>query len=205
MVWIQALEPRDESGVMYLELQVNEALTRCVHLARAWFAASPEPKLEMQGFRVDAVLLVREGNSDIKTGLYAERPSGLKLGAQPSDETLLCVAKNALWFSVRWARGTALETTRITDDFPLRVALIERAVGAEEQLTQVTLALELLILHEGAFDQPALEELLFNLDFALESQRGNASLAPERVDGVTEHFAFRVLDIRPVPLALNTR
>ena len=70
------------------------------------------------------------------------------------------------------------------------------SVSSPETITHVTLALEITIKHGGEFDKRALEELIHNLDAALNGQKDSGSLAPECVDGVTEFFVFRLLGIQ---------
>jgi hypothetical protein len=72
----------------------------------------------------------------------------------------------------------------------------EPSVNSPDTITHVTLALEITIKHEGEFGKRALEELIRNLDTALNGQRDSGSLAPECVDGVTEFFVFRLLGIQ---------
>ena len=72
----------------------------------------------------------------------------------------------------------------------------EPSASPPDTITHVTLALEITIKHEGEFDKCALEELIRNLDTALNGQRDLGSLAPECVDGVTEFFVFRLLGIQ---------
>jgi hypothetical protein len=69
----------------------------------------------------------------------------------------------------------------------------EPPTNTPDTITHVTLALEITIKHEGEFDKRALEELIRNLDTALNGQRDSGSLAPECVDEVTEFFVFRPL------------
>jgi hypothetical protein len=72
----------------------------------------------------------------------------------------------------------------------------ELPANPPDMITHVTLALEITIKHEGEFDKRALEELIRNLDTALNGQKDSGSLAPECVDGVTEYFIFRLLGIQ---------
>ena len=72
----------------------------------------------------------------------------------------------------------------------------EPPASPPDTITHVTLALEITIKHEGEFDKRALEELIRNLDTALNGQKDSGSLAPECVDGVTEFFVFQLLGIQ---------
>jgi hypothetical protein len=72
----------------------------------------------------------------------------------------------------------------------------EPPANPPDAITHVTLALEITIKHEREFDKWALEELIRNLDTALNGQKDSGSLAPECVDGVTEFFVFRLLGIQ---------
>jgi hypothetical protein len=72
----------------------------------------------------------------------------------------------------------------------------EPPTNTPDTITHVTLALEITIKHEGEFDKRALEELITNLDAALNGQKDSGSLAPECVNGVTEFFVFRLLGIQ---------
>ena len=70
------------------------------------------------------------------------------------------------------------------------------SANSSDTITHVTLALEITIKHEGEFDKRALEDLITNLDAALNGQKDSGSLALECVDGVTEFFVFRLLGIQ---------
>ena len=82
------------------------------------------------------------------------------------------------------------------NDQPSALATDESPGEPPDTITHVTLALEITIKHEGEFDKRALEELITNLDTALNGQRDSGCLAPECVDGVTELFVFRLLGIQ---------
>jgi hypothetical protein len=79
---------------------------------------------------------------------------------------------------------------------PLPPSSAEPSANPPDRITHVTLALEITIKHEGEFDKRALEQLIRNLDTALNGQRDSGSLAPECVDGMTEFFVFRLLGIQ---------
>ena len=197
MLWIQTLESQPPSEVTHLAIEMDQALFACLQLARAWFAASPEPRLEVQSFRAEVALLDQVGGVGVPTGFRSERPPYLEPSFEIVREAYLHVSRQAAWFEVCTVRGAVFET-QATPFAPLPTPEeSDAATSSEEQVTQVTLALKIRILHEGKFGEEALEELLHNLDFALEQQRGSASLAPESVDGVTENFLFHLLDVRP--------
>ena len=79
---------------------------------------------------------------------------------------------------------------------PVPPSSTEPPASPPDTITHVTLALEITIKHEGEFNKRALEELIRNLDTALNGQRDSGNLAPECVDGVTEFFMFRLLGIQ---------
>jgi hypothetical protein len=87
------------------------------------------------------------------------------------------------------------ESARPPADVPSESST-EPPANPPDTITHVTLALEITIKHEGEFDKRALEELIRNLDTALNGQKDSGSLAPECVDGVTEFFVFRLLGIQ---------
>ena len=197
VLWIQALESQPPSEVTHLEIEMNQTLVACLQLARAWFAASPEPRLEKQSFRAEVALLDQVGGVRVSTGFRSERSPNLEPSFEIVREAYLHVSRESAWFEVRTVRGAVFDMQPTPFDPPPILEESDAAISSEEQVTQVTLALEIRILHEGEFGEAALEELLHNLDFALEQQRSSASLAPESVDGVTENFLFHLLDVRP--------
>ena len=87
------------------------------------------------------------------------------------------------------------ESSQLPADVPSELST-EPLANPLDAITHVTLALEITIKHEGEFDKRALEELIHNLDAALNGQKDSGSLAPECVDGVTEFFVFRLLGIQ---------
>ncbi len=196
VLWIQALESQPPSEVTHLEIEMDQSLFACLHLARAWFAASPEPRLEKQSFRAELTLLDQIGGMGVASGFRSERPPNLEPSFEVVREAYLHVSRESAWFEVRTMRGAVFDTRATPFEPSPTLEQSDAAISSEERVTQVTLALEIRILHEGEFGEAALEELLHNLDFALEQQRGSASLAPESVDGVTENFLFHLLDVR---------
>lgn len=199
-LWIQPLESRlpfPLSDATHLEVEVDESLFRCINLARNWFAASPEPLLERQSFGAEVNLLEHTIGGEAPVGVLGERPAGLEPSFEELSYAYLHVARTHVWFEVCTKRDEVLETPPVAFEALPVLEPGEAVKGNQEQITQVTLALEITILHEGAFTGDAIEELLHNLDFALEQQRDSASLAPESLDGVTQDFVFRDLDVRP--------
>jgi hypothetical protein len=205
MIWVQPLYSRHahpDSLATHLEVELEPSLMRCLRLARNWFAACPEHLLEIQTFCVNPTLLMGTGSTEVSeprpraAGVFAARPAGWREQDQDLTYAFLHVGRSALWFEVCTHRDEVLETAPIQlEDVP---TLEYKKPAADEcgRVTVVTLALELTIRHDGAFTDAAFEELLNNLDFALEGQRGSGCLAPESLDGVTEDFVFRDLDLR---------
>ena len=195
-LWIQSLEttlPFSTFQATHLEVRLDFGFTRLIALARAWFNACPEPSLELQIFSTNLLLLNQTSSETVAAGVYEKRPVNL----EPSSECVASVniARETLWFEFGVAQDEVYETSPITlEQFPKPEP--EPVPLGREVVTQVTLALELGIRHDGVFTEAALEELLHNLDFALEQQRTSSSLAPESLDAITEHFVFRDLDIR---------
>jgi hypothetical protein len=197
-IWIQPLESQyifPRSDVTHLEVEINESLECCLRLARAWFKASPEPLLEAQSFRTQVGLLEHLDGND-PSGVHLERPNVLEPSLEPVDRAYLHVTREAVWFEVRTTHGETFTTPLIALETVPRLETGGLSGDALERTTQVTLALEITIKHEGEFDKRALEELIHNLDAALNGQKDSGSLAPECVDGVTEFFVFRLLGIQ---------
>jgi hypothetical protein len=198
LVWIQPLEsdwifPR--SNITHLGVALDESLFRCVRLARAWFAASPEPSLEFQGFRTQVNLFKHSAGND-PSGVHLEQPFSLKPTLEPIDHAALHASRNAVWFEVRTRHGEVFTSPKVAIDALPSAQISDPPIDGEEQTTQVTLTLEITIKHEGEFGKRALEELIGNLDAALNAQRDASGLAPESVDGVTEDFVFCDLEVR---------
>ena len=198
LVWIQPLESNwifPRSNVTHLEVTLDESFFRCVLLARAWFAASPEPSLEFQGFRTQVNLFEHTAGND-PSGVHLERPNVLEPSLEPIDWAYLHASRNAVWFEVRTRHGEVFTTPKVAIDELPSAQISDPPTNTPETITHVTLALEITIKHEGEFNKRALEELITNLDTALNGQRDSGSLAPECVDGVTEFFVFRLLGIQ---------
>ena len=198
-LWIQPLESRlpvPLANVTHLEVEVNHSLWRYLDLAQKWFDASPEPLLEIQSFRAEVRLLEHMGDAPVLTGKFADRPTGLEPSSEEVAYAHLHVTRQTCWFEVGLKHDEVLDAHPVVFNALPKPDNEKVPANNQEHTTQVTLALEMTILHEGLFTEDALEELLHNLDFALNQQRDSASLAPECVDGVTQAFAFYELDVR---------
>jgi hypothetical protein len=198
LIWILPLESHwifPRSDVTHLEVEVNATLFRCLHLARAWLEASPEPTLEAQRFRAQGKLLVHTGGND-STGAHPTRPFNLDPSPEAIDRAAFHVSRDSVWFEVTTTHGEIFMTPQVSFEAIPSPATHDAPPDSTERTTHITLALEITIKHEGEFDNRALEELIHNLDAALNGQRDSGSLAPECVDGVTEFFVFRLLGIQ---------
>ena len=120
--------------------------------------------------------------------------------------SFLHISRDGVWFEVCTREDDVLESRVVPfENLPIvEVATMsedletlpgaEAGQGPRDSVSQITLALEIKIEHADAFDDQAREELLRNLDFALEQQRNGDCLAPESLNAVTRDFCFRILD-----------
>jgi hypothetical protein len=204
--WILPLQSRFAEpvhGITHLEVPITTDLERQVSLARAWFDASPDPSLHIQTFTVDMTLLEQRGINGAGVPPY---PAKLELSGQVAVYTFLHVSRDGVWFEVCTREDDVLESRVVPfDNVPVvdvatnsehleTVPGAEAGQGSRDSISQITLALEIKIEHAAAFDDQAREELLRNLDFALEQQRNGDCLAPESLNAVTRDFCFRILD-----------
>jgi hypothetical protein len=198
LIWILPLESHwifPHSDVTHLEVEVNAMLIRCLQLGQAWLRVCPEPTLETQGFRAQGKLLVQSGSND-PTGAHPTRPFNLDPSPEAIDRAAFRVSRDSVWFEVTTTHGEIFITPQVSFEAIPSPAIHESPTSDTKRTTHVTLALEITIKHEGEFDKQALEELITNLDAALNGQKDSGSLAPECVDGVTEFFVFRLLGIQ---------
>jgi hypothetical protein len=201
-VWIYPIHSRSPflvSTVTHLEISQHAQLPRLVRLAQAWFDACPEPTLEVQTFAVNLSLLEQNDGAPVPVGWCKARPALLEESSEPVVRASLHLRRQQAWFEVSVRGYDALETVVFSPELLLEFEPSEPQSATGEAVTTVTAALGLNIRHEGVFSEQALEELLTNLDFALNQQRDSSSLAPESLDGVTEDFLFQVLDVRRRP------
>lgn len=201
-VWIYPIHSKSPylvSTVTHLEISEHAQLPRVVRLAQAWFDACPEPALEVQTFAVNLSLLEQNDGAPVPVGWCKTRPASLEESSELVVRAYLHLRRQQAWFEVIIRGYEALETVILSPELLLDFEPSQLEVTTGEAVTTVTTALELNIRHEGFFSEQALEELLTNLDFALNQQRDSSSLAPESLDGVTEDFLFQVLDVRRRP------
>jgi hypothetical protein len=201
-VWIYPIHSRSPylvSTVTHLEISEQSQLHRVVRLAQAWFDACPEPALEVQTFAVNLSLLEQNDGARVPVGWCKARSASLEESSEPVVRAYLHLRRQQAWFEVSIRGYDTLETVVFLPKLLLEFEPSEPQSATGEAVTTVTAALELNIRHEGIFSEQALEELLTNLDFALNQQRDSSSLAPESLDGVTEHFLFQILDVRRRP------
>jgi hypothetical protein len=200
--WIYPIHSRSPflvSTVTHLEINEQAQLPRVVRLAQAWFDACPEPALEVQTFAVNVTLLEQNENARVPVGWCKARPSSLEESSEPVIRAHLHLRRQQAWFEVSSRGYDTLETVVFPPELLLEFEPSQPESNTGETVTTVTAALGLNIRHEGVFSEQALEELLSNLDFALNQQRDSSSLAPESLDGVTEDFLFQILDVRRRP------
>jgi hypothetical protein len=201
-VWIYPIHSRSPylvSTVTHLEISEQAQLPRLVRLAQAWFDACPEPALDVQTFAVNLSLLEQNEGAQVPVGWCIARPASLEESSEPVVRAYLHLRRQQVWFEVSIRGYDTLETVVFPPELLLDFEPSQLEVTTGEVVTTITAALELNIRHEGVFSEQALEELLTNLDFALNQQRDSSSLAPESLDGVTEDFLFQVLDVRRRP------
>ncbi len=204
--WILPLQSRFAEpvhGITHLEVPITADLERQVSLARAWFDACPDPSLHIQTFTVDVSLLEQRGFNEAGVPTY---PAKLEVSEQVTVYSLLHISRDGVWLEVYTREDDVLESRVVPfENVPVvEVATtskdLEKPPGAEadhgprDSVSQITLALEIKIEHANAFDDQAREELLRNLEFALEQQRNGDCLAPESLNAVTRDFCFRILD-----------
>jgi hypothetical protein len=204
--WILPLQSRfaePDHGITHLEVPITTDLERQVSLARAWFDACPDPSLHIQTFTVDVTLLERRGINEAGVPAY---PANLEVSEQVAVYSFLHLSRDGVWFEVCTREDDVLESRVVPFDNVPVVEVVtncedletppdaEAGQGPRDSVSQITLALEIKIEHTDAFDDQAREELLRNLDFALEQQRNDGCLAPESLNAVTRDFCFRILD-----------
>jgi hypothetical protein len=204
--WIHPLQSRFAEpvhGITHLEVPITADLERQVSLARAWFDACPDPSLHIQTFTVDVILL--EQHSVNAVGLLSHSAKH-KISQQVAVYSFLHISRDGVWFEVCTRGDDVLESRVVpfetvpivevaTNSEDLETSLdAETSRGPRDSVSQITLALEIKIEHAAAFDGQACDELLRNLDFALEQQRNGDCLAPESLNAVTRDFCFRILD-----------
>jgi hypothetical protein len=205
-VWILPLHSRFAEPVhkiTHLEVPITVDLERQVSLARAWFDVCPDPSLHVQSFTVELTLLEQR---DINLTGVPTYPAKLEASGQVAVYSLLHISRDGVWFEACTREDDVLESPVVpfdnvpVVDFVVKSADIEPRSEAEpgqghrDLVSQITLALEIKIEHAAAFDDQAYDELLRNLDFALEQQRNGDCLAPESSNAVTRDFCFRILD-----------
>jgi hypothetical protein len=201
-VWIYPIHSRSPflvSTVTHLEISEHAQLPRVVRLAQAWFDACPESTLEVQTFAVNLSLLEQNESARVPVGWCKARPAPLEESSEPVVRAYLHLRRQQAWFEVSIRGYDTLETVVFPPKLLLEFEPSQPQSTTDEAVTTITAALELNIRHEGGFSEQALEELLTNLDFALNQQRDSSSLAPESLDGLTEDFLFQVLDVRRRP------
>jgi hypothetical protein len=198
-LWIQpahSRRPQPLSAATHLEINLDTVFFRCLQLARAWFDVCPEHLLEIQSFVVEVNLLEQTNGETKFEGEFAERPINLEILDKDVAYAYLHVTRLGAWLEVCTTQDEALETNPcLHKNVPLLSVDVPQPDEVESS-SQVTLALKMQIQHIGIFTEKALEELLNNLDFALNQQRDTASLSPESLDGVTQDFSFHLLDLR---------
>ena len=197
--WIQpahSRRPQPLSTATHLEINLDTTFFRCLELARAWFEVCPEQLLEIQSFCVEVHLLEQMNSEPDFDDEFNERPTNLEILDEDIAYAYLHVTRLGAWLEVCTTQDEALETNPcLHKNVPFPPSDVPEP-DKTERSSQVTLALKMQIQHTGAFTEMALEELLNNLDFALNQQRDAASLSPESLDGVTEDFNFYLLDLR---------
>jgi hypothetical protein len=201
-VWIYPIHPRSPflvSTVTHLEISEQAQLPHLMRLAQAWFDVCPEPALEVQTFAVNVTLLEQNDGARVPVGWSNTRPASLEESSEPVVRAYLHLRRQQAWFEVSISGYDTLETVVFSPKLLLEFEPSQPESNTGETVTTVTAALGLNIRHEGVFSEQALEELLSNLDFALNQQRDSSSLAPESLDGVTEDFLFQILDVRRRP------
>ena len=198
-LWIQpahSRQPQPLSAATHLEISLDTTFFRCLDLARAWFEVCPEHLLEIQSFCIEVNLLEQTDGKIKFDGEFLERPANIEILDEDIAYAYLHVTRLGAWLEICTTQDEALETNPcLHKNVPLPSSDVPEPDQAERS-SQVTLVLKMQIQHTGAFTEMALEELLKNLDFALNQQRDTASLSPESLDGVTEDFNFYLLDLR---------
>ena len=198
-LWIQpahSRQPQPLSTATHLEINLDATFFRCLALARAWFEVCPEHLLEIQSFCVEVNLLKQVNGEDVFDGEFLERPANLESLDEDIAYAYLHVTRLGAWLEICTTEDEALETNPcLYKNVPLPSSDVSES-DKTERSSQVTLALKMQIQHTGAFTEMAVEELLNNLDFALNQQRDAASFSPESLDGVTKDFNFYLLDFR---------
>ena len=128
--------------------------------------------------------------------MFLTRPHGLEPTNEDVDQALLHVNRaNTIWLEIKTRQNIRIET--VQSKIPPIPLLREITLSPPDTTitSTVTLALKMKIRHEGEFTYPTVDELLHNLDYALNQQAGSSCLSPESLDAVTNHFTFSVLEV----------